>query len=478
MPKHGKLMLVSLVWTAAYFRVPALFANHFHADEALFSSWARIIAVWRDPLLANQLIDKPPLLFYLQALFFPLMGAVEWASRLPNLIASLLLVPLVAILCWRIYRNTAASVLAALFVVLSPLVIQYSSTAFIDPLLTTLFILSLLLLTGDNSKPLLSGLFFGLAVAVKFQAWLFLPLLVGFAWLQNWNWRQWRSWLAGFLPILLMMAIWEFARSGVPVIWSNQINNFGGLRIIYSWEILPRASSWTSLWQMLFGSSILLGLFVSSIFVLTLNGILVRSKSGLFDLLLIMFLLAYMILHWLLAVPVWDRYLLPLMPLAAILFARGLVVIWSLINDLLSSYREEESRPIWEIAVVPMFLLIMMFIQVPAANSARYSRWPAGGLSTADQGAWQVANHLADKPYGTVLYDHWYSWQWQYHLFDKGVYISLAAFGDTVGARYIVLPDTDSALPVQRAIHKAGFKLTEELRTDYQPGMILYRVQR
>ena len=488
MPKHSKLLLSGLLWVAAYLRIPALFANHYHADEALFSSWARLIAVWRDPFLANQFIDKPPLLFYLQALFFPLMGAVEWASRLPNFIASLLLIPLVAILAWRIYHNAATSVLAAMFAALSPILIQYSSTAYTDPLLTTLLILSLLLV-NDKSKPVLSGLLCGLAVATKFQAWLFLPLLFGFAWLNNWSLRQWGRWVVGFLPVMLTMAIWEFIRTGVPVIWSNQIGNFGGLRIIYSWETVPRLSSWINQWQMAYGSSILLGLFALSILVLSLNALVRRTKTSFADLLLISYILAYLILHWLIAVPVWDRYLLPLMPLAAILLARGLKVMWNWIDEWLAPYWEEKSRNVFRIVMIPLILAILLFTQVPIANSARLGQWPVGGQQTADQGAWQIAEFLADEPYGTVLYDHWYSWQWRYHLFDKGVYVSwfphptalaedLGAFGDTVGARYIVLPDAAGALPVQRAIRDAGFRLKEELRTDYRPGMILYRVER
>jgi 4-amino-4-deoxy-L-arabinose transferase-like glycosyltransferase len=488
MPKHSKLLLSGLLWVAAYLRIPALFANHYHADEALFSFWARLIAVWRDPFLANQFVDKPPLLFYLQALFFPLMGAVEWASRLPNFIASLLLVPLVAILAWRTYHNAATSLLAAMFVALSPILIQYSSTAYTDPLLATLLVLSLLFV-NDKPKPVLSGLLFGLAVATKFQAWLFLPLLFGFAWLQNWSLRHWRRWLVGFLPVLLAIAIWEFIRSGVPVIWSNQIGNFGGLRIIYSWEILPRFYSWISQWQMIYGSSILLGFFALSVLVLSFNALVRRTKTSIADLLLISYILAYLILHWLIAVPVWDRYLLPLMPLAAILLARGLKVMWSWIDEWLPSLGEEKSRYVFWWVMIPLILAILLFTQVPIANSARFGQLPLGGQRTADQGAWQIAEFLANEPYGTVLYDHWYSWQWRYHLFDKGVYVSwfphptalaedLSAFGDRGGARYIVLPDTAGARPVQRAINDAGFKIEEEFRTDNRPGMILFRVER
>ena len=87
-----RLRLVFITWLTAVLRLPSLFANSFHADEALFASWARLIAVWRDPLLQTVAVDKPPLLFYLQAFFFPLQGPVEWAARLPNLIASIILV--------------------------------------------------------------------------------------------------------------------------------------------------------------------------------------------------------------------------------------------------------------------------------------------------------------------------------------------------------------------------------------------------
>jgi hypothetical protein len=163
--------------------------------------------------------------------------------------------------------------------------------------------------------------------------------------------------------------------------------------------------------------------------------------------------------------------------------------MWNWIDEWLAAYWEEKSRYDFRMVMIPLILAIILFTQVPIANSARFGKWPVGGQRTADQGAWQIAKFLADEPYGTVLYDHWYSWQWRYHLFDKGVYVSwfphptalaedLGVFGDTTGARYIVLPDAAGALPVQRAIHDAGFRLQEELRTDYRPGMILYRVER
>ena len=68
------LPFVALISVGVWLRLPGLWANTFHTDEALFATWARHIGVWKDPLLQTQFVDKPPLLFYLQALFYPLMA--------------------------------------------------------------------------------------------------------------------------------------------------------------------------------------------------------------------------------------------------------------------------------------------------------------------------------------------------------------------------------------------------------------------
>ncbi|MCI0398056.1 MAG: glycosyltransferase family 39 protein, partial [Chloroflexi bacterium] len=162
MSRQGKWWLGALVWAGAAVRWHGLFANSFHSDEALFATWARLIAVWRDPLLQGQVVDKPPLLFYLQALFYPLSGPVEWAARWPNLIASVALISLTGRLAWQLYRDEVTAILAAALVAFSPLAIQFSATAFTDPLLTAFLVAALLATTAGRS--FLAGLFFGLAV--------------------------------------------------------------------------------------------------------------------------------------------------------------------------------------------------------------------------------------------------------------------------------------------------------------------------
>ncbi len=451
----GKQMNRSEQWwlagwsgAALFFRLPGFFANHFHADEALFASFARTIAVWRDPLLQMQPVDKPPLLFYAQALFYPLFGPVEFAARLPNFIVSILLVPLTAVLAWRLYGDGKTAVMTAAIIACLPLAIQFSPTAFLDPFLTFWLIAALAALV--SRKPGVSGMLFGLAVATKYQAWLFAPLLLGLGWLWHWRWADWRRWLAGFLPVMLLLVVWELARNGGMGLWSAQMANFGGVRFSWSWELLPRALDWLLLWLQAFG---LLGVIV--LLLLALAGVKAwrgRDWPSLQTKLLLLFVIAYLCVHWMLAIPVWDRYLLPLFPLLVVVMVQGLNI-----------------SQVWDFRVVSVVVLLVCLLLFNAWE-ARNGRYPIGGQRDADQGVAVVAEILADAPYGTVLYDHWYSWQWRYHLFDKQVYASwlpnpaaladeLAVFGADGHRHYLILPDSAAARPFMRAVDSTGFDL-------------------
>ena len=481
LPFQAKIWIITLTWFAFGVRVRGLFANHFHADEALFAGWARLIAVWRDPFLLSQAVDKPPVLFYLQALFYPLFGAVEWAARMPNLIASLLLVPLVGLLAWQWYRDGSTAVLATALITCLPLAVQFSATAFIDPLLTFWLILCLFLV--GKKRPGLSGLLFGVALVTKYQAVLFLLLVVGLGWLFGWKKRAWLRWFGGAALPMLFLFFWEFTRTGELALWQNQIGNFGGLRLIWSWELWPRFIGWAQQSRFVFGSRVMAGLFLLSQITLWLPRPQAAQKTTAvarhITALLSLFLLAYICLHWLLAIPIWDRYFLPITPLIAIIFAHGVVTMLQSIPLLGQQFRTQVGI---KRGLLGLFAILLIF----SGWQGRNGRYPIGGQEDADNGAWQIAAFLADEPYGTVLYDHWYSWQWHYHLFDKGVYVSwfphasalvedLAVFGGK-GRRYIVLPDTTAALPILRELKHAGYAPQPIFHSDTNPGIILYRI--
>jgi len=89
-----------------------------------------------------------------------------------------------------------------------------------------------------------------------------------------------------------------------------------------------------------------------------------------------------------------------------------------------------------------------------------------------------------------VLYDHWYSWQLRYYLFDIRVYVNwfatpdslatdLTVFGDSESHRFIAVLSSETALPVLRAVNNAGFsyELVNSLKTTGLTDVIrLYQI--
>ncbi len=461
--------LLALLLLGAWLRWRGLWANTFHADEALFASWARLIAVGRDPLLQGQLVDKPPLLFYLQALCYPLMGTpAGWPARLPGLVVGLLLPALTGRLVWNLYRDHFAALLAVALVVLSPLAIQFSASAFIDPLMVALLVGAL-----AAPRPVLSGLLFGLAILSKQQAWFFLPLLLGVGWVTGRSRAWWGRWLVGFLPLLALLLLWDGLRVGALTL--GQWQNYGGVRPAWSWELWPRLLAWGRQAVYLVGAPLPALLLLPLLLVPA--GQRLTNRHAALDRLFLLFLLAYLALHWLLAVPVWDRYLLPLLPLLAVLVGRGgSLLLWPFL-----------ARPrimwSWQQPFAAVGLLLLLSLLLATGHRAQRGEYPVGSRPEADGGAAEVAALLREAPYGTVLYDHWWSWQWRFYFFDRGVYVhwfphpaglveDLSIFGST-GERYLVLPRSAAARPVQRALYTAGFTL-QPIHT--AEGMTLFRI--
>ncbi|HET6446116.1 MAG TPA: glycosyltransferase family 39 protein [candidate division Zixibacteria bacterium] len=502
MSTRAKTGLILLILLAAALRMRGLFANTFHADEALFATWARLIATGRDPLLSSQLVDKPPLLFYLQALFYPLLGPVEWAARLPNYIAAILLIPLTGMLSWRLFRNDMVAMIAAAVIAISPLLTQFSATAYTDPLMATLVVLSIFLATGvipsraQNEGAagksmyrlaILSGLVFGLSLATKYQAILIIPLLAPLLYLLGWRRSLWLRWLLGACIILLGVATWELLRIDSPGIVGSQFSSYGGLRMIWSWELWPRLQAWTSLWRFLLGFSPLAMTFL--VLTIPFFGLVsyIDDEFSKIEQLLAIFVIGYFVIHLLIAVPIWDRYLLLAAPFFSVLVARMLWRFYAYVKSLISSYldsRRNGSRLIW---LLPILLLALLIPDIVLSYRGEH---PIGSSPDADGGIADVSTFLSDQTPGTVLYDHWYSWQWRYHLFDSNVYVSwfpspsdlvedLRVFGRQSDSRFLALPRSKEADPVVRAVQSAGFALEPALSAAGQSETMpieLYRI--
>ena len=488
--------LIGLILLALALRLHDFFFGSFQADEALFASLARLIAVFRDPLLQNQLVDKPPLLFYLQALFYPLLGPVVQAARLPNLIASIFLVPLSFVLTWRLYRQEATSFMVALLIALSPLVIQYSATAYIDPLLITLLTLTLVIVARNSPvnslrinrtseqnngqdqhgstgaanhdfAPWAAGLVFGLALAAKYQAILYLPLIIGLVLINQWRRRQWLQGFSAFAGVLAILLLWDFAQDGKLSLLGNQWRSIGGLRFIWSYELTGRLDQLMQNWISIFPYpafmiTVVVGtpVFIDSFFRR-------RNRSAAVDLLLLLFALGYFLLHWLVAIPIWSRYVLLVSPILIILFVRLVVKLARFSTGLV------DNRTTTRFAAASLswlLLAVLLLVALGPAWNARNGDLKLSDYEQLDGSVEGIADFLSESSSGTVLYDHLYSWRWRYFLFDSETYVSwfanvqtlandLAVFGRDGTPRYIALPNNETAQPIIRAVNDAGFQL-------------------
>lgn len=481
--------LIILILLGALWRTRGLFSHTFYADEALFASWARLIAVWRDPLLSTVSIDKPPLLFYLQALFYPLQGPVTWAARLPNWIASLLTIPLVWQLAHRLsHKKPLAAELATLFFVFSPLSIQFSATAFVDPLLLFWLVLALVLAANPHST-YGSAAAAGLALLTKYQAVLFFPLILAVRWRFRTDKRQTIGWVGTVALFGIMLILWDVLRVGQWTLWRSQMSGFGGLRLIWSWEVWPRLAGWTVMSGWLLGAGWLIGIgwLISNMGQRALKA---PDKTADVRFWLWGTIAGYVSLHWLLAIPIWDRYWLPLVPLVAVAISIGLPqvenhqIVGLTVRHRLSNLFNrlgEKSRKVNHVKITWMVCALLL---LPQGWLAHQGWFPVGGSATADGGAGQIAAVLVEKPYGTVLYDHYYSWQWRYYFFDTGVFVSwfpnpdwfgreLQAFGTDSHERFVVLPNDERGNPVRRQAAALGFSLIEVEQT---AEMTLYQI--
>ena len=190
-----EIILLLICALAFALRLGPLFDNRFHPDEALFSTWALKIAQGQNLLLNGVPVDKPPLLIYLTALSFFIFGQSELAARLPNLIASVISVPLV----WWLGIGTLGNgrlgtgrlvggrsddqstlcqstrLVPPLLLALSPFAILFAPTAFLDPLMVMLGLASLV--AASRGRAGWAGILLSLSFATKVQGLFFLPLI-------------------------------------------------------------------------------------------------------------------------------------------------------------------------------------------------------------------------------------------------------------------------------------------------------------
>jgi hypothetical protein len=352
-----KWILGSVLVLGALARLAPIATNHFHQDEALYSTWALYIAAGRDTLLNGFPVDKPPLFLYTLALFFRLFGPSEVVARLPGVLASTGSVALVYYLALRLYNRPTALVAAAL-IALSPFNILFAPTALTDPLLVALVLGACCL--AVEGRWTWAGVMAGLAAATKQQGLFFLPLVVGvglvgttagadhlsrFGWICNpaeapdcksgGSGQRWRAYVLndgphfvlGFLAAVAPAILWDLVRSQRPGFLQQSALSYGGLAWVAPSQWLERGQRWMDLLWYVTASRPLNFLLVIGVPLLLLSGFLWqrRERETLVDMTLSGFGFLFLALHLVLDFQVWDRYLLGLVPIVLLLLAR---VLW------------------------------------------------------------------------------------------------------------------------------------------------------
>lgn len=405
-----------------------------HPDEALYASWALRIADGSDPALLGVYVDKPPLLLYLLAGLFRLAGFdgssppqaahLILIGRLAALLASAGSLALLWSIAHRVYGPTVALLALALFA-LSPLAVRLAPTLFTDPWLVLGMLLSLwAALTG---RAFLAGLAFGLAFAAKQQALLLAPLLLAafFAAPRPVEGRSaagaarlaWR-WLNGFALLAVAVLWWDSLRwQWMPSYWERSAQTYGGLALALDASLLQRLAQWGELLGYTLGWPLWLGLAA----LLAAAWRLRRGRhaqppaaSGWFDRLLLVFVAAWLLLHLLTNLAAWDRYALPLVPLLALLAARGAQWSWQIIGPSLRPVRGQR----WIRAGAAVALAGAL---LATAQLAAWARLPLADGGAYDGVAQTAARVAAAGPAPTVLYHQALGWHYNFYLYNAPV---------------------------------------------------------
>jgi len=457
--------LVGLLLAAWALRLPSLLEMPLHPDEALYGYWGLLIGQGRDPWLTGGSIYKPPLLPYLVSVFQLVFGSTTLTLRLPGVTAGMIMVPLVGALAHGIYEDVWTGVGAMVAVALSPFAIELSGTAFPDPPMVMLGLGACVAAARGRAR--WAGLLAGLSFATKQTGLVWLPLVFVLSMTRG---LEHPGRAGGFVVAYLIPALLTFAWDGIRValgadsFWLAGIEGYGGLRLIWPQELWPRLRAWIRILGASFESKGINAVLVLGVPLLGGRG-LVRppaTRRAFFDALFTSYCLIYMLLHWLVAFPLWGRYILPVVPMLALLLGRVVRVVAYLLCR-----RVKVTLPQW---LGPMMLALLLV--VPAGNAC------AGGSAlAADRVAYRgiedVVLFFAELPEGSVVYHHWLGWHYRYMLFDAPVYLAywptpawlardVQAFGDRE-PRYIAFPAWESAARVEHSLDEVGYRLQEAL---------------
>ncbi|MCB0164539.1 MAG: glycosyltransferase family 39 protein [Anaerolineae bacterium] len=516
--RYGGRVAVGLaVLGALLLPLNLLTSQPFHHDEALYATWVVTLATGDDPWLSATPIDKPPLFLLLVAGAFRLLGITETTARLPSLLATAAIILLIYQLGCKLY-NEATGVLAAWLTVLSPFTILFAPTALTDPTLVALVLAGCL--AAAHGRAGWAAISAALAIATKQQGIFFVPLIAGCLFATKWqsdritgnnvagtgqrpdqaptSYVQLAASFLLFLCLTLLPFIaWDLSRSQPSAFFQQSLNNYGGLAFDLS-GFNERWYGFVELLQYGTGSLTLNIIFLTGLPLLiiynfydtytTRKTIRLTSahRSHLpFDLLLVLFGIAFLWLHTLFSFQIWDRYLLGLIPLLALLLARILLLPWTWVKNYVLTTPSPRRRWGQLIFGVGIAILLAASLARPVQDAV-LGRYPLGSHSQAVTGIEQIVAYLQGHVGAdTTLYHHWLGTYWRFYLrgypYDLQFWNTPAQLSAKAKPGHLIaFPAWRSDTEARLALFEAGLGLRELARAykpDGSPAVILYRLE-
>jgi len=195
------------------------------------------------------------------------------------------------------------------------------------------------------------------------------------------------------------------------------------------------------------------------------------------DLVLLAFVIYFLLLHWLATFQVWDRYLLGLVPIVALLGARAVVGVGQAIR----------SRS-WQWMYTAGVGMAVLASLVGPVSRAIASELPLGGDHGAYDGIDRLADYVqANVPPGAVLYHHWLGYHYRFYLY--GSPLRLHWYPDPADLiqdavdyrrepRYIAFPSFRDSAPIRAALEDADIRLVPVYETRRRDGTVSFQLYR
>jgi len=456
-----RVLAIGLLGLGLALRLATIGEDPLHPDECLYASWAAAVWPGGDWLLRGEVIDKPPLFPYLLMAWSQLVGPGPAALRLLGAASSL-----VGLLCvFRIARTVAgewAGLAALCLASLSPVAVALDASAFTDPPAVALALASVMV--AGLGRTTGAGLLLGLALAAKPTALAFLPLALVMGPARGR--RATTRLLGGVAAVMVMVLVWEWARAPEVGFVAAALRHYG-----VGQDVAPDGSGWAALLRWIWGRpsmGLLWGLVVVA------GGAAAWRRWTPPGRLLAGSLAAgvlYLAFQALLSAPAWDRYLLPLVPLAALAVAGGIGAL-------------EKRFPRGPLPLGAVAGLLALLLLLAPAQEAAQGRLPLGNTS-AYQGIESVAAYLRAQVPGraTVLYRD-LGWHIRYYMAgftqdfiwyqERERMLSVAESADPVLLLAVAGTTADEDVAQLR---RSGWRVTPSLNTyrhDGTPALVLY----